>query len=72
MEEGETVNSRIDPTGVGQIKPLQPHILPLLRETVGICDQDAGGDESLSKLCVSGLTVAAFPLRLLDQKSRGG
>lgn len=24
MREGETVNSRIDPTRVGQIKPLQP------------------------------------------------
>lgn len=24
MREGETVNSRIDPTSVGQIKPLQP------------------------------------------------
>lgn len=24
MREGETVNSHIDPVGVGQIKPLQP------------------------------------------------
>lgn len=26
MREGETVNSCIDPTSVGQIKPLQPEV----------------------------------------------
>lgn len=37
MREGETVNSRIDPTSVGQIKPLQPEShAPELREIVWI------------------------------------
>lgn len=53
MKEGETVNSRIDPTRVGQIKPLWPDsAAPQLREIVGISKHFPGGDKSLPKLDV--------------------
>lgn len=48
MREGETVNSCIDPTSVGQIKPLQPDShAPELREIVWISMHFPSEEKSL-------------------------
>lgn len=48
MREGETVNSRIDPTSVGQIKPLQPDSHASELREIGRISTHFPGEEKFS------------------------